>query len=192
MHRHIYNLIWIILLLCLTGCGFTKGKVETSHSEYDITTSEFDTQLVATVSKEQVAVYVCGAVTNPGVFYLPTGSIKLDALEAAGGLADGAHSTYVNLAQEIKNGEQIYFPYEYEVQQGILSSEQEQESQLVNINTATKDELMTIPGIGESKADAIISYREQYGPFASIEDITNIAGIKEGVYNKIKDYIIVD
>jgi|GEM_PF-125248 len=62
---------------------------------------------------------------------------------------------------------------------------------LVNINTATKDELMTLPGVGESKANSIISYRETSGPFGSIEDIMNITGIKSGLFNKIKDHITV-
>ena len=113
----------------------------------------------------------------------------------AGGLTSDAALDYVNLAETVNAGEKIYFPYADEVADSVNISQSDNDqgnSGKININTATKDELMTLPGIGDSKADAIIKYRDEYGPFQNIEDITNITGIKEGVYNNIKDYIIAD
>lgn len=142
----------------------------------------------------RVPVYVCGAVQSPGVYYMNDTALKAEALELAGGFAPDAATDYINLAETVVAGEKIYFPYIYELQDGYnmdLDEVGDGSSRQVNINTATKDELMTLPGIGESKAEAIIKYRDKNGPFQSIQDITKIPGIKEGVYNNIKDYIVV-
>ena len=151
-----------------------------------------------TIVEENVPVHVCGAVNSPGLYYMPEDSLKADALSMAGGFTLDAAVDYVNLAEMITYGEKIYFPYSYELEDGYNLNDQglgqgdDATSNLVNINTATKDELMTLPGIGESKAEAIIKYRESNGPFQSTEDITNIPGIKEGVYNNIKEHIVVN
>lgn len=123
----------------------------------------------------------------------------------AGGFTDDADVTYVNLAQTVVAGEQIYIPTMEETN-GISLSERDTDGipvqdapagtnvetdGKININTAGKDALMTLPGIGESKADAIIAYREAQGEFQNTEELMNIRGIKEGIYNKIKDLIIV-
>ena len=145
--------------------------------------------------EDYIPVHVCGAVNNPGVYRMVPGSLKEDALKLAGGFTQGAAQDYVNLAEKMSWGEKIYFPYEEELTEGYNISGESQGTSAngkVNINTATKDQLMTLPGIGESKAEAIIKYRDINGPFQSIEDITKISGIKEGVYNNIKDLIIAN
>ena len=196
MHRRIIISLILLCLLC-TGCGGASGQVVLSEEKGEISdaTNVVYTDLQTTVQSqavsEQVAVYVCGAVVSPGVYYLPMDSIKQDALDAAGGFLEGAATTYVNLAEPIEEGEQIYFPFEDELSYGY-SPITGQDSGKVNLNRATKEELMTLPGIGESKAEAIITYREEYGAFQSIEEITSIPGIKEGIYDNIKDYIVVD
>ena len=152
-----------------------------------------------------VAVYVCGAVKNAGVYYVPSEAIKETAVRMAGGFEEHADVNYVNLAEPVTAGEQIYIPTvdetaEIAFPQGGQTestagssglSEASQPDDRVNINTAGKDELMTLPGIGENKAEAIIAYREAQGKFQSTEELMNIRGIKEGVYNKIKNLIIV-
>lgn len=143
-------------------------------------------------------VYVCGAVTQEGVYYLPAGSIKKDALDAAGGYGEKAARGFVNLAESVQDGEKIYFPTAEEMA-GITPADDTVQdgktettaSKTVNLNTATKEELMTLPGIGESKALAIIKYREENQGFRSTDEIMQIDGIKEGVYNKIKDLISI-
>ena len=158
-----------------------------------------------------MAVYVCGAVRQPGVYYVAGSAIRETAVQMAGGFTDDADVTYVNLAQTVVAGEQIYIPTMEEtngislserdtdgtpVQDAMaktasLSANASSESKQININKASLEELMTLPGIGESKADAIIAYREAQGKFQNTEELMNIRGIKEGIYNKIKDLIIV-
>ena len=133
-----------------------------------------------------ICVYVCGAVETPGIVFLPEGSRAADALEAAGGFASYAAVDAVNLAAKISDGEKLYFPdcEEYRAQAEKQASAS---AGLVNINTADAAQLCTLPGIGESRAADIIAYREAHGGFASCEDIMNVSGIKESVYNKISD-----
>lgn len=198
MYKYI-GMIIVVIVFSVTLSACTDSDVKYYEDYVEVTNGHAQLEEGATAtagvcsqsdaSKELVPVYVCGAVYEPGVYYLEESALKEDALFAAGGYDLGAAEDYVNLAENIVSGEKIYFPYEDELADGGGLS---QDSGKVNINTATKDELMTLPGIGESKAEAIIKYREEHGAFQSIEDITNISGIKEGVYNNIKEYIIVN
>lgn len=151
-----------------------------------------------TESSAQVAVYVCGAVERPGIVYLPEGSRKAEALEAAGGFSEDADRNYVNLAAKIKDGEQIYFPT---LAEGLVSEAEKtvpgaaggkEEGAAVNLNTADVAALCTLTGIGEARARDIIRYREQNGRFERREDIMKVSGIKESTYEKIKEQISVD
>ena len=135
----------------------------------------------------ECTVYICGAVKHPGVYSFPIGARVCDAVKAAGGLKKKALSDAVNQARKIMDGEQITIPFKT-TKRSLTSSEH---SELVNINQAGAQELMTLTGIGESKAQMIIDYREENGPFTCIEDIMKISGIKEGVYNQIKENITV-
>lgn len=131
-----------------------------------------------------IYVYVCGYVKNPGVYPLESGARICDALESAGGVLNDGNQEALNQAEYAVDGQTIYVPGISEDMEVVDSDDG-----LVNINTADKEELMTLPGIGQSKADIIIQYRENHGSFQSIEDLMKIPGIKEGVFNKIKDYI---
>ena len=184
------NKIWLIcILFCavvLSGCG-DKSKIIYSET---VESTELDCE-----PEGMVPVYVCGAVVNPGVYYLDSGALVKDALDAAGGFAEGAADGYINLADTLEANERIYFPYADEVEASILQAEEcgtngdESAGGRVNINTATVEQLMDLDGIGEGKARAIIEYREEHGGFSDISEIMNIPGIKEGVYNKIKEKI---
>ncbi len=156
----------------------------------------------------EIVVFVCGSVVNPGVYNLQQGDRVSKAIDKAGGFADDADINYLNLALELTDGMKIYVPSIEETSQievnysesgnalsqtdGYLNGQVSSDSNgLVNINTATVDELMSIPGIGEAKAKSIVAYRNEHGRFNSIEGIMNIPGIKEGLFNKIKDKISV-
>ena len=139
----------------------------------------------------EIRVYVCGAVMSPGVVSLPEDSRAEDALNAAGGFAENAWREYVNLAERIEDGEKLYFPTLEEAENLAFQETGSAGSGLVNINTADAAALCTLPGIGESRANDIIAYREANGPFGSCEDIMNVSGIKTSVYNKISDKITV-
>ena len=162
-----------------------------------------------------LVVHICGAVSAPGVYELPAGSRIIDAVEAGGGFLPEADEACCNLAEEIVDGCQIYIMTksescadgQTEKKAGIQTSPDGDmqttdrnvrsnsapalENGLVNLNTADVAALMTLPGIGESRAKAIISYREQQGAFTKIEDIMKISGIKQAAFSKIKDKITV-
>lgn len=131
-----------------------------------------------------IYVYVCGAVNSPGVVALPEGSRAEAALEAAGGLREDAQTDLVNLAARVADGEKLYFPRLDEAAEVPEAGEG-----LININTADAETLCTLSGIGESRARDILRYREEHGFFESREDIMKVPGIKNSVYNRIKDRI---
>lgn len=148
----------------------------------------------------EYAVYICGAVKHPGVYRFSKTARVCDVIEAAGGFTENAATTSVNQARYITDGEQIEIvsqkQWRKSQQQGQKSSSAEdgsviQENGKININTATETELMTLPGVGQSKAKAIIDYRTQNGSFQKVEDIMQVPGIKEGVFNQIKDSVTV-
>ena len=140
-------------------------------------------------------VYVAGCVKNPGVYALFPDARVYQAIEMAGGFTEEADQTSLNLAAGISDGEKLVVYSKEETQDEMRDAfyweSAGKEETLVNINTAQKEELMTLAGIGESKAEAIISYRQEHGAFRKIEDIMNISGIKEGAFEKIKDFITV-
>lgn len=136
----------------------------------------------------QIYVHVCGQVREPGVVALPTGSRAWEAVEAAGGLTEDAQDAAVNLAAVLRDGEKLYIPA---IGESVAAGEAA-DGGLVNLNTADAGRLQTLPGIGESRAADILSYRESHGGFQAIEEIMQVPGIKESIYEKIKDKIVVD
>ena len=140
---------------------------------------------------EMVCVHVCGAVNNPGVYELPKGSRIYEAIEAAGDFTEDAATDYTNLAQIINDEMMIIIPTGQEVENGDVPMQGEPDNELVNINKADITELCTLPGIGESRAEAIIAYRKRNGSFENIEQIMEVDGIKEAMYAKLQDKICV-
>lgn len=166
----------------------------------------------AEMQQERIYVDVCGAVANPGVFELAAGSRVFQAIEAAGGYLPEAVENCVNRAGVLTDGQQLYILTREEMeQQGMSQAElanasnvsgsgnsrnteavsSGQQDNRININTADEAQLTTLTGIGATRAQAIIAYREENGPFVVIEDIMNVQGIKEGTFAKIKDEIVV-
>lgn len=170
------------------------------------------------VSAQQATVcfvHIYGAVVNPGVYELQEGSRIFQAVSAAGGFTEEACQDYVNQARQVSDGMKIWIPTEKEALDfpeksgdgienvgtqaadagsagaGANPGAGAAGSVLVNINTATVEQLCTLNGIGESRAKTIIAYREAHGAFAKKEDIMKVTGIKESSYRKIKDQITV-
>ena len=193
--------------------GISKKKAEITESDQSLAIQQ-------PVSRT-IYVDVCGAVVNPGVYELSLDSRVFQAIEKAGGYLPGAAASYLNRATSLYDGQQIYVPTHEEVdsqtipltqdetaQDGVVQAgtaqtgtaadntadgtETTQAGQRINLNTADVSQLSTLTGVGESKALAIIAYREENGPFTSIEDIMNVPGIKEGTYEKIKDKIAIE
>ena len=173
----------------------------------------------ASSSETLLKVDIKGQVNNPGIYSLKEGSRVIDVIEASGGLTENANTTVINLSKKIEdemviiiysNEEVNNFAKTKEVEKQIVESctkkdenslkndacintsneESNTDNKVININTATKEELMTLTGIGESKAKDIITYRTEK-PFTSIEDIKNVPGIGESLFAKIKENITV-
>ena len=193
------------------GTGSDSGK-HTSDADIDN-----GSEAVSDKEMQQAMIYVdvCGAVANPGVFQLAAGSRVFQAIEAAGGYLPEAALTCVNRAGVLTDGQQLYILTQEEMErQGLDPAEmagasdgqmngsagtgqntgmtaQVQQDNRININTADETQLTTLTGIGATRAQAIIAYRQENGPFAAIEEIMNVQGIKEGTFAKIKDEIVV-
>lgn len=179
-----------VCVLCMWGCGRSEEVLfgsDESSDRLEWTTEEITVS--ETQTESGIWVDVCGAVTEPGVYRLESGARVYQAVEAAGGFLEEAERTAVNLAAILKDGEQIRILTEEEAQ---VRYDLEAATGLVNLNTADVQQLCTLTGIGTSRAEDIIAYREKEGPFQSIEEIKNVAGIKEGTYQKIKDKIVVE
>ena len=189
-------LLGTLLVVCLCSCGkSTVSYIENESAALEETESEQETEMgdeEQETEKKIIYVYVCGQVEKPGVYTLLEGSRIYDVFELAGGLTEEADADYWNQARLLKDGEMIYVPSKEEVKDRTFEDTQrgkEDKSEKININTASKEELMTLPGIGEAKAMAILTYRQQNGPFSSIEEVKQVEGIKEAVFSKIKVYI---
>jgi competence protein ComEA len=147
-------------------------------------------------TRPPIVVHVVGAVPKPGVYEFPQGSRVRDAVAAAGGLLAEADPAALNLAAMLEDGQRLEIPYQAGAEpasasaQGI-NSESTPSADLININTATLEELDSLPGIGPTTAQKIIEYRQQHGPFQTIEDIMNVSGIGPATFDKIKDLITV-
>lgn len=154
--------------------GVVKGTEEVSGTDYETLVSD-------------IYVYICGHVNSPGVVKCQSGMRLYEAVELAGGADDSADMSLVNLAEPVNDGERIYIPSYGE----DIPVMEEETKGLININKATAEELMTLPGIGSSRAADIVSYRTDNGRFQTIEDIMKVSGIKEAAFNKIRNYICV-
>lgn len=200
------RMIWAVVIGCLVlvnaGCGSRPGLyVEQENSAAadpvrdgtsgEASGSSGNVNGNGTVA-EEIYVQVSGAVVSPGVYKLPLGSRVFEAVELAGGALETADLSMLNQAQVLSDGQMVYIYAVGEQRSGQEPGAVEPDDGRINLNTATVQELMTLPGIGQSKAESIISWREEHGAFASVEELMNITGIKEGVFTKIKDHIKVN
>lgn len=168
----------------------------------------------------EIYVHICGAVEEPGVYKLAAGSRIFEGVEAAGGFREDACEDFINLALLLQDGQRLVIPTTEEADAaradeaykeqwlsdagatgpstvlpegaGVAKEAASGKGALVNINTATEDELSGIEGIGAGKAAAIVRYRQENGAFTVIEDIMKVSGIKEGTFEKIKGKITVN
>lgn len=189
-----------VFALFVTGCGETKGKREIYYDDKENTEETVNTT-EETFEEKNVYIQISGAVKNPGVYEVKSGSRIFEVMDLSGGYTEEAATDVVNLARPVKDEMKIYIPTKKEVEMSnqdyfwenyqMPEEEKENSDGRVNLNTATKEELMSLPGIGESKAEAIIEYREKNGRFGDISDVMNISGIKEAAFEKIKELIVV-
>ncbi|MDQ1144969.1 competence protein ComEA [Bacillus sp. SORGH_AS 510] len=148
---------------------------------------------------EQIMVDVKGQIKQPGVYQANTGERVIDVISRAGGLTDQADQTQINFAEHVADEMVVYVPAKGEAADAIAGNmdnqnatgSRSQEQGKININKADTTELQNLPGIGPSKADAILEYRNTNGPFKTVEDLKNISGIGEKTFEKLKDLIVV-
>lgn len=185
-------MIWLwVLGFMLCGCH-SSVVLEEEETRREETTRE---PAESTQESKSIYVHICGAVKEPGVYELSAGDRADAAVKAAGGFLKDADEKAINLAEILSDGMQIYVPAMDEEYGVAGSSLQGAKSAgnfgLINLNSASMEELMTLSGIGESKALAIIQYREENGRFASIEEIKNVKGIGDGIFEQIKESITI-
>lgn len=179
------KLIVLIILIFISITACQKRTNQEFHLQ-EAGQSEEGSNEGQTTDTEQIYVYVCGAVVSPGVYELPDGSRVYEAITAAGGFREDAVTTEINQAEILEDEMRIYVPTAEEMAQDAVSGKSK-----VNLNRASKEELMTLPGVGASRAESIIQYRKEQGAFKKIEDVMQISGIKEALFEKIKDFITV-
>lgn len=210
------TVLLLFAVLCITGCGEEsegagldeiQAQSEKEPDAKDDGRSEasgkaqetWETLEEGQEPEGKICVFVCGEVASPGVYELASDSRIYQAVEAAGGLLDSAAGDYVNQAERMADGQRIYIPSLEEARTGVPepadagggAQKPENSEGKVNLNTAGKEELMTLTGIGEKKAEAIISYRDASGGFGSIDELMQVEGIKEGTFEKIKEDIVI-
>ena len=201
-------LIIIISIITLGVAYYTyimktndEFNVEEQSLEVEKDTEEENNEVKE--GKSKIIIHVSGAVVNEGIVELEEKARVADAIEAAGGVTEDAYMRDINLASLLEDGMKVYIPTKEEVMQKEENSDyiigsnniignnnvESKKSGKVNINTATKEELDTLPGVGESTANKIISYREENGKFKSIEEIKEVSGIGDSKFEQIKDLI---
>ena len=214
-HQRYFMYGFLLLFVCMS---FTiiyvsfNSDVKTVEPEVIALSDDEEKDEIIEDTFETIFIDIKGEVVNPGVYEIQIGDRVIDAVQMAGGFTNEATTDNVNLSKKLKDESVIIIPsylkdyenvtikndYEIDINDDIVQSEKnesdekiESSSNLININTASVVELMSLDGIGESKAKAIIEYRDINGDFENILDIKNVSGIGESIYEKIKDYITV-
>ncbi len=212
-NKVIIGIISIIVIIFLCVYFYTRSNIENEYNEieeYEILQNVTNEEIE---EEDKIIVHVTGAVQNQGIVKMNEGSRIADAIEASGGFTDMADISRINLAYQLEDGQKIYIPNinddNLNGEEKILEKEyvteeagddvivEEYESNIkskqtkININTAEKEELEEIPGVGESTAEKIIEYRKTNGKFNNIEDIKNVSGIGDSKFENMKEKICV-
>lgn len=191
----------------------TQAQLEGEGSSGVQVPSETSTNNIEEQEINHYRIHVDGAVVNPGVYTLDTSDARVsDAVECAGGLIESADTSAINLAEVLVDGAKVHIPSmgEESKPQGsaqviegssstassgssgtALSVSGSPENALINLNSATVEELQTLPGVGEATAKAIVEDRDAHGPYASPEDLMRVSGIGEKKFAKLQDKVCV-
>lgn len=205
-----FLLMIVILVMVYTVSFFVDNEEHTITEAKEVESDSIEKEVL----KEIIKVDIKGAIKNPGVYEIDSGSRVIDVINIAGGVTKKANTNYINLAKTVENEMIIWIYTNEEIEnfkkQDVIYEYVDKEcncpsvstsacvdkeqggsmNKLININKASKDELMTLTGLGESKALSIIEYRNNT-PFTKIEDIKNVSGIGDSVFEKIKNFITV-
>ncbi|AZR73202.1 hypothetical protein BBF96_07270 [Anoxybacter fermentans] len=182
--------VWVLVVIGFMGWLYWQNQ-QLKDDKVWFTPAEPDSgqvNITKEIGEEKIGVHIAGAVHRPGVYFLPQNARVVDLIKAAGGVTRTADLNQINLAQPLMDGQKVVVPEKQDniTTRSIVIKNSERK---VNINTASKEELMTLPGIGPGKAAAIIGYREMNGSFRKLEDLMNVDGIGEKTFIKLKDKI---
>ncbi len=205
MKENIKIIILAIVVLAIILYNFaTKLDIFDKSEDFSIENTNLVVSESSNTKKEvpleekaKIKIYITGEVVSPGVYELEENSRVEDAIHAAGGLTEKAVLTNVNLAYVLEDADKIYIPNSNDDEDtGIISSEissstPSNKNQKININKANAQDLESVPGIGPSTAEKIVTYRNENGKFSSIDDLKNVTGIGEKKFESIKDYISI-
>ncbi len=187
-----FTVITCLMTAVFAACGTKDGPgLSLLLEEQGSQSVEAESAAVSIQEAETAFVHICGEVVYPGVYEVDGDSRICDVLLLAGGFTRQADESSVNLAEAVHDGMQVVIPSYAEKKEEKERLEREKAGAL-NINTASAAQLCSLPGIGESRAAAIVAYREEHGYFWSPEELMQVSGIKEGMYEKIKDRIYVE
>lgn len=196
MPRKILTALGVMLLIAVVAT-YWQLEGDDSHESGTVSGQSAEKPIMEN-GGDNYAVYVCGAVNNPGVVLLSPNSRVGDAINSCGGLLPNADAEAINLAEGIKDGMQIRVQGRTnnsvpntEGQGGTISGASASADGKININTAGLEELTKIPGVGKATAQRIIDYRTQNGPFAAIEDLKKIKGIGKAKFEKMAPTISI-
>ena len=185
--------LFVLMIILLAAVGGTYYGL---YSEEQAVVLDAAATAESSLPKQEITVYVTGAVNKPGLVKVPEGARAADAVNACGGLLPTADGEKINMAQSLKDGQQLKVPEKTGTNSKTDSGKRDKtkaadSGEKVNINTADEKALDTLPGVGPAMAKRIIEYRESEGAFQSIEDIKKIRGIGEAKFAKMKDKICI-
>ena len=176
-----------VLFVMLAACCEDRSVIFLASGEEMAKESDVSEEEPTEEAPSVIYVHVCGAVKSPGLYEFPEGTRAWDAILAAGGFAQEAQEDYLNLAAVLKDGQKLYVPKQGET----VSEEAGGQGDRIDLNAADAKALCTLPGIGETRAQAILKYRKEHGNFEKTEDLMKVPGIKEGLYEQIKEFVVV-
>lgn len=188
--------VYIVGMIVIFCIGFYCGKLEqiSIHRAMTEQSNQWEESEVHIVQR----FYITGEVQNPGLYQFQDEICLMNAIELAGGITNQADLQAINPARSVRNGEKIQIPCCLKDNTNISTQQTEtrvqpsQGSKKININIATKEELMTLPNIGESRAQDILDYRETVGSFVCIEEIMEVPGIGSKTFAAFQDLICID
>lgn len=211
--KKIFVITFAIFTILSIIWSFTDTEIEEPKKEVSETIKTKENKEEKKETTNKVIVDVKGAINSPGVYELTKDNNVFDAINKAGGLREGSDTSNINLSKKLKDEMVIIVYTSAEIaemknesnvvcppvnnacttkqDEEALLEESKEEGGLININTATKEELLTLSGVGETKAEAVIKYREENGKYENIEDIKKVSGIGDSLFEKIKDNITV-
>ena len=197
-HRSRAEIFGISIFVLLAVVWVGSISLELIHKA---STAKAKTQIEEPAEPTEICVHIEGAVQNPGLIKIPVGSRIVDAIEFAGGTVGDADTALLNLAENLQDGQKIYIPKKGEIPPTPLITKSSDPGTItatgkiftfpINLNTASKEELMQLPGIGEKRAQDIIDYRIRRGSFKKKTDLMDVYGIGDGTYDKIKELVYI-